>query len=73
MAFGRNKEEYDWLNDPFDEKKAARDREQARMSGGTKAALGCGCLLVAIVFIAMQGNPCAYGWRWRRGVSPAVH
>ena len=32
MAFGRNKEEYDWLNDPFDEKKAARDREQARMS-----------------------------------------
>ena len=53
MAFGRNKEEYDWLNDPFDEKKAARDREQARMSGGTKAALGCGCLLVVIVFIAM--------------------
>ncbi len=47
------KEEYDWLNDPFDEKKAARDREQARMSGGTKAALGCGCLLVVIVFIAM--------------------
>lgn len=53
MAFGRNKEEYDWLNDPFDEKKAARDREQARMSGGTKAALGCGCLFVVIVFIAM--------------------
>lgn len=53
MAFGRNKEEYDWLNDPFDEKKAARDGEQARMSGGTKAALGCGCLLAVIVFIAM--------------------
>ena len=51
MAFGRNKEE--WLNDPFDEKKAARDREQAHMPGGTKAALGCGCLLVVIVFIAM--------------------
>ena len=53
MAFGRNKEEYDWLNDPFDEKKAARDREQARMSGGAKAALGCGCLLVVLVLVVI--------------------
>ena len=52
-AFGRKEEEYDWLNDPFDEKKAARDREQARLSGGTKAALGCGCLLIVFVFIAI--------------------
>ena len=53
MAFGRNKEEYDWLNDPFDEKKAARDREQARMSGGAKAALGCGCLLVVLDLVVI--------------------
>ena len=51
MAFGRKQEEYDWLNDPFDEKKAAREREQARMSGGSKVALGCGCLLAVIAFI----------------------
>ena len=48
MAFGRKEEEYDWLNDPFDEKKSARERERAEMSGGSKAALGCGCLLVVI-------------------------
>lgn len=53
MAFGRKQEEYDWLNDPFDEKKAAREREQARMSGGSKVALGCGCLLSVIAFVAI--------------------
>lgn len=53
MAFGRKEEEYDWLNDPFDEKKSARERERAEMSGGSKAALGCGCLLVVIVFVMM--------------------
>ncbi len=53
MAFGRKQEEYDWLNDPFDEKKAAREREQARMSGGSKVALGCGCLLAVIAFVAI--------------------
>lgn len=53
MAFGRKNEEYDWLNDPFDEKKAAQEREQARMSGGSKAALGCGCVLVVLLIVAM--------------------
>lgn len=53
MAFGRKEEEYDWLNDPFDEKKSARERERAEMSGGSKAVLGCGCLLVVIVFVVM--------------------
>lgn len=53
MAFGRKDEEYDWLNDPFDEKKAAREREQAHMSGGSKVALGCGCLLAVIVLLAI--------------------
>lgn len=53
MTFGRKQEEYDWLNDPFDEKKAAREREQARMSGGSKVALGCGCLLAVIALVAI--------------------
>lgn len=49
----RDKEEFDWIDDPFDEKKAARDRERAAMSGGSKAALGCGCLVAAVVLIAL--------------------
>lgn len=53
MAFGRKNEEYDWLNDPFDEKKAAQEREQARMSGGSKAAVGCGCVLVVLLIVVM--------------------
>ena len=40
---GKN-EEFDWLDDPFDEKKAAREQVRASTSGGTKMALGCGCL-----------------------------
>ena len=31
---------YDWLNDPFDEKKAAAEREQAHMGGGAKLGIG---------------------------------
>lgn len=42
-----NNEEYDWLNDPFDEKKCAEEMERAR---GSKAA---GCGLVAIVVAAL--------------------
>ena len=37
------KEEYDWLNDPFDEKKLAKEREESRMSTGGKIGIGCGC------------------------------
>lgn len=53
MGFRKQQEEYDWLNDPFDEKKIARDKEQARTSSGMKVALGCGCLLVVVAFVVM--------------------
>lgn len=44
----RKGDEYNWLDDPFDEKKAARD--QAR--GGTgKAAAGCVAVLVAFALL----------------------
>lgn len=45
------KDEYDWLDDPFDEKKAARDA--GGMSGGTKAALGIGCLVAVVGIVAL--------------------
>ena len=38
------REEYDWLNDPFDEKKIAEEQEQAKMSGCSRMGL-----LVAII------------------------
>lgn len=47
------KEEFDWLDDPFNEKKAKEDQANASMAGGTKVALGCGCLLVVIVIIVL--------------------
>lgn len=42
---------YDWLNDPFDEKKAAAEREQAHMGGGVKLGIGCGCLVVILLVL----------------------
>lgn len=47
----RKNEDYDWLDDPFDEKKAAKDREDALRSGNGKAALGCLVVVIAIVVL----------------------
>ena len=43
------KDDFDWLDDPFDEKKAAKDEMRAATSGGTKLALGCGCFIVVLL------------------------
>ena len=43
----KQREEYDWLNDPFDEKKAAEELEQAQMSGCSR--LGVLLALVGVV------------------------
>ena len=47
----KKRQEYDWLDDPFDEKKAAKDAQG--MSGTAKTALGCGCLLVVAAFVVL--------------------
>ena len=52
MAKNTN-EEYDWLSDPFDEKKIAEERERMAMSGTSKGLVGVGCLLVVIGLFAM--------------------
>lgn len=51
-------EEYDWLNDPFDEKKCAEEMKSARMSTGSKAAVGIGCVVVfaLVVFLVVLGG-----------------
>lgn len=47
------KQDFDWLDDPFDEKRAAQEQMQAATSGGTKIALGCGCLLVVATIVVL--------------------
>ncbi len=44
-------EQYDWLDDPFDEKKEKEELKRAQAGGGMRAA-GCALVLVAcVVFI----------------------
>ena len=49
------KDDFDWLDDPFDEKKAAKDEMRAATSGGTKLALGCGCLIAVVGIVVLLG------------------
>ena len=49
------KDDFDWLDDPFDEKKAAKDAMRAATSGGTKLALGCGCLIAVVGIVVLLG------------------
>ncbi len=49
---GKN-DEYDWLDDPFDEKKAAAERERAHMGGGSKVAVAVGCLAVIVLVVVL--------------------
>ncbi len=50
MSKKRN-EEYNWLDDAFDDKKAAAELEHAQ-GGGTKAA-GIGCVVVVLALVAL--------------------
>lgn len=50
---GVKRDEYNWLDDAFDDKKAREELERARR-GGTKAA-GLGCIVVVIALIALLG------------------
>lgn len=45
----RQREEYDWLEDPFDERKCAEELKRARSRG----MRGAGCALVAVVVAAV--------------------
>lgn len=47
------KDDFDWLDDPFDEKKAAKDELKAAASGGSKLALGCGCLVAVVGIVVL--------------------
>lgn len=51
----KDKEDYDWINDPFDEKKIAEERERQGMSGTSKTLVGAGCLLFVLGLIVLIG------------------
>lgn len=44
------KRDYNWLDDPFNEKKAA---QETGMSKTTKTLLGCGCVAVVLGIFAL--------------------
>lgn len=46
----RDKEPYNWLDDPFDEKKAAAERERMNAKGAFPVA---GCLVVGVVALIL--------------------
>ena len=46
-------EEYNWLDDPFDEKKARKERDEAGMSSRSKLFVGVGCLAFVVVLVAL--------------------
>ena len=46
----RDKESYNWLDDPFDEKKAAAERERMNAKGAFPVA---GCLIAGIVALIL--------------------
>ncbi len=52
---GRIDEETSWLDDAFDEKKAAREEASSGMGGGMKAALGAGCLAALVLIVVLVG------------------
>ena len=55
---GRKREEYDWLNDPFDEKKAAEELEQAQMSGCSRLGVLLAVLAVALLLVLVGVVAC---------------
>ena len=50
---GVKRDEYNWLDDAFDDKKAREELERGQR-GGTKAA-GLGCIVVVFALIALLG------------------
>ena len=48
---GAKRDEYNWMDDAFDDKKAREELERAQR-GGTKAA-GVGCIVVVLALVVL--------------------
>ncbi len=59
MGNMKKREEYDWLNDPFDEKKAAEEQEQAKMSGCSRIGVLVAVIAVIVIICAIGFMSCS--------------
>ena len=49
----KSQKDYDWLEDPFNDNKSEQDElNAAKMSSGSKIAVGIGCLAVLIIAVS---------------------
>lgn len=53
------KEEYDWLSDPFDEKKEAEEREQAQMTGCSRLGVLLALFAVVVILVGIAFMACS--------------
>lgn len=58
MDIMKKHEEYDWLNDPFDEKKAVEELRQVRMSGCSRLSVLVALLLVVVLAVVVVVVAC---------------
>lgn len=59
MTFMKQREEYDWLNDPFDEKKIAEEQEQAKMSGCSRIGVLVAVIAVIVILVIFGFVSCS--------------
>lgn len=59
MGAMKKREEYDWLNDPFDEKKIAEEQEQAKMSGCSRMGVLLAVIAVILIIVIFGFVSCS--------------
>lgn len=59
MHFMAKREEYDWLNDPFDEKKIAEEEQQAKMSGCSRIGILVAVLVIIVIICIFAVVSCS--------------
>lgn len=59
MTFMKQREEYDWLNDPFDEKKIAEEQGQAKMSGCSRIGVLVAVIAVIVILVIFGFVSCS--------------
>ncbi len=55
----KKREEYDWLNDPFDEKKIAEEQEQAKMSGCSRIGIVIAVIIILVIVVLFSVVSCS--------------
>ena len=56
----KSQKDYDWLEDPFNDNKSEQDEfNAAKMSSGSKIAVGIGCLAVLIILVGLIAVSCS--------------